>query len=197
MAKIITPLAPRYTSTGLEAGCDEAGRGCLAGGVYAAAVILPSDFHDPKLTDSKQVSERERRRLRLLIEREAISWAVGVVDVARIDEVNILNGAFEAMNIAIDNLSIQPDSLLIDGQLFRTSSTIPYNCMIGGDARFMNIAAASILAKTHRDEEMERLHELFPAYGWSKNKGYGTAAHRKAIAEHGVTPHHRLSFRLI
>lgn len=178
----------------LEAGCDEAGRGCLAGPVFAAAVILPSDFHDPRLNDSKQMSERNRELLRVVIEQEAVAWAVEAVSAARIDEINILNASFEGMSRAAARLIPTPEFLAIDGNRFRTPLTIPYSCIVKGDGKFADIAAASVLAKTHRDEYMLRLAEEFPHYGWSKNKGYPTREHRLAIREQGLTPHHRLTF---
>ena len=178
----------------LEAGCDEAGRGCLAGAVFAAAVILPPDFHDPLLNDSKQMSERNRDRLRTVIEREAIAWAVEAVPPARIDEINILNASFEAMSLAAGRLPPAPQLLAIDGNRFRTTLEIPWRCFVKGDGRFADIAAASVLAKTHRDEYMRRLDAEYPHYGWSRNKGYPTRDHRIAIRTHGLTPYHRLTF---
>lgn len=178
----------------LEAGCDEAGRGCLAGAVYAAAVILPPDFHHPLLNDSKQMTERNRDLLREVIEREAVSWAVVAVDAARIDEINILNASFEGMSLAVSQLTPQPGMLAIDGNRFRTQLSIPYRCIVKGDARYAHIAAASVLAKTHRDEYMRRLDAEYPQYGWSRNKGYPTRDHRLAIRRYGLTPYHRLSF---
>lgn len=178
----------------LEAGCDEAGRGCLAGPVFAAAVILPPDFHDERLNDSKQMTERNRDRLREVIEREAVAWAVEAVSAARIDEINILNASFEGMSLAVGRLDPAPGFLLIDGNRFRTQLTIPYRCIVKGDGKYADIAAASVLAKTHRDEYMRRLAEEYPQYGWLLNKGYPTRQHRLAIREYGLTPHHRLSF---
>ncbi|HIW66248.1 MAG TPA: ribonuclease HII [Candidatus Alistipes intestinipullorum] len=177
-----------------EAGCDEAGRGCLAGPVFAAAVMLPADFHDPLLNDSKQMTERQRDRLRAIIEREAVAWAVEAVSAARIDEINILNASFEGMSRAAARLDPAPGFLSIDGNRFRTTLDIPYRCIVKGDATYADIAAASVLAKTHRDEYMVRLSEEFPEYGWAKNKGYPTREHRLAIREYGLTPHHRLTF---
>lgn len=179
----------------LEAGCDEAGRGCLAGPVFAAAVILPPDFWHPLLNDSKQMTERHRDQLRPIIEREAIAWAVEAVSPARIDEINILNASFEGMSLAVARLDPQPLFLAIDGNRFRTTLTIPYGCFVKGDARYANIAAASVLAKTHRDEYMCRIAEEYPQYHWKKNKGYPTRDHRLAIREHGLSPHHRLTFQ--
>ena len=177
-----------------EAGCDEAGRGCLAGPVFAAAVMLPPDFHDPLLNDSKQMTPRNRDRLREVIEREAVAWAVEAVAPARIDEINILNASFEGMSLAAARLEPQPGFLAIDGNRFRTQLTLPYACVVKGDGKYADIAAASVLAKTHRDEYMCRLAEEYPEYGWRKNKGYPTREHRLAIREHGLTPHHRLTF---
>lgn len=181
----------------VEAGCDEAGRGCLAGPVVAAAVILPPTFSHPLLNDSKQLTEKQRDLLRPIIENEAMAWAVAFVEPQVIDKINILQASFEAMNEAVKKLKIKPEHLLIDGNRFRNTTNIPYSCMVGGDARFMSIAAASILAKTHRDEWMMELHRRFPQYAWNKNKGYPTKAHREAIAQHGITQWHRQSFHLI
>lgn len=187
-------LKNQYQELHPEAGCDEAGRGCLAGPVFAAAVMLPADFHDPLLNDSKQLTARQRERLRGLIEREAAAWAVEAVSAARIDEINILNASFEGMSLAVARLDPAPGFLAIDGNRFRTTLTIPYRCIVKGDATYADIAAASVLAKTHRDEYMERLSEEFPQYGWAKNKGYPTREHRLAIRKYGLTPHHRLTF---
>lgn len=178
----------------LEAGCDEAGRGCLAGPVFAAAVILPPDFHDPLLNDSKQLTEKQRDKLRLLVEHEAVAWAVEAVSAARIDEINILNASIEGMNLAAMRLDPRPEFLAIDGNRFRSMYGLPFQCFVKGDGRFADIAAASILAKTHRDEYMYRIAEEYPMYGWKKNKGYPTREHRLAIREHGLSPHHRLTF---
>lgn len=181
----------------LEAGCDEAGRGCLAGPVYAAAVILPKNFKHPLLDDSKKLTERQRLQLKDIIEKKAKSWAVASVSPAEIDEINILNASFLAMHRAISQLKIQPEHLLIDGNRFKAYPNIDHSCEIKGDGRFKNIAAASILAKTYRDEYMQSLAEKFPQYDWQKNKGYPTKAHRAAIKKHGSTIHHRKSFRLL
>lgn len=178
----------------LEAGCDEAGRGCLAGAVFAAAVILPPDFHDPLLNDSKQMTERNRDRLRPIIEREAVAWAVEAVSPSRVDEINILNASFEGMSRAVTRLDPSPQLLAIDGNRFRTSLSIPYLCIVKGDGKYAHIAAASVLAKTHRDEYMRLLDAEYPEYGWSKNKGYPTREHRLAIRKYGLTPYHRLTF---
>ena len=179
----------------LEAGSDEAGRGCLAGPVVAAAVILPKGFRCKGLDDSKKLSHAKRLELRAIIEKGAIAWNLGIISHLRIDEVNILNASFEAMHEAIDGLKVEPEALLIDGNRFH-KHRIPHTCMIKGDGRFRNIAAASILAKTYRDEIMEGLHEEYPMYGWNQNKGYPTKQHRLAVHEHGVSPYHRLSFSL-
>lgn len=178
----------------LEAGCDEAGRGCLAGPVFAAAVILPPDFHHPLLNDSKQMTERHRELLREVIEREAVAWAVQAISAERIDEINILNASFEGMSLAVAQLDPRPQFLAIDGNRFRTTLNLPYGCFVKGDGRFADIAAASVLAKTHRDAYMCRIAEEYPMYNWKKNKGYPTRDHRLAIREHGLSPHHRLTF---
>ena len=178
----------------LEAGCDEAGRGCLAGSVFAAAVILPPDFHHPLLNDSKQMSERQRNLLRGIIEQEALAWSVQEVTAARIDEINILNASIEGMNLAVEALSLRAEFLAIDGNRFRTQLGIPFQSVVKGDGKYANIAAASVLAKTHRDEYMMRLREEYPHYNWKSNKGYPTRDHRLAIREFGLSPYHRLSF---
>ncbi len=177
-----------------EAGCDEAGRGCLAGAVFAAAVILPPGFHHPLLNDSKQMTARNRELLREVIEREAVAWAVQAVAPERIDEINILNASFEGMSLAVSRLSQAPGFLAIDGNRFHTTLTIPYKCIVKGDGKYADIAAASVLAKTHRDEYMQRLAEEYPVYGWARNMGYPTREHRLAIREYGLTPYHRLTF---
>ncbi len=181
----------------IEAGCDEAGRGCLAGPVFAAAVILPKKFKNSILDDSKKLSDKQRKLLRPIIEQEAISWAVAEVSAQEIDEINILNASFLAMHRAIDQLKVLPESLLIDGNRFKKYKTIPHECIIQGDGKYMSIAAASILAKTYRDDYMDNLHEQFPQYDWLKNKAYGTVKHRDAIIKYGVCEHHRKSFRLL
>ena len=178
----------------IEAGCDEAGRGCLAGSVFAAAVILPPDFYHPLLNDSKQLTERKRDMLREVIEREAVAWYVAEVSAARIDEINILNASIEGMNIALKALSTAPEYIVVDGNRFRTDLATPWRTIVKGDGKYANIAAASVLAKTHRDEYMMRLAEEYPMYGWAKNKGYPTREHRLAIREYGLTPYHRLTF---
>ena len=183
-----------YQTELLEAGGDEAGRGCLAGSVFAAAVILPPDFHHPLLNDSKQMTERNRNLLREVIEREAVAWAVQEISAARIDEINILNASFEGMSLAVAQLEPRPQFLAIDGNRFRTTLDIPYTCVVKGDGKYADIAAASVLAKTHRDEYMMRLAEEYPMYGWAKNKGYTTREHRLAVREYGLSPYHRVTF---
>lgn len=181
----------------IEAGCDEAGRGCLAGPVTAAAVILPPDFHNDLINDSKQLTEKQREALRPIIEREALAWAVAHVSPQEIDRINILRASITAMHRAIDQLKTRPEALLIDGNRFYKYQDIPHTTIVKGDGKMLSIAAASILAKTHRDEVMRNLAEEFPQYGWGKNKGYPTKEHRVAIAAHGATPHHRMSFQLL
>lgn len=190
-------LKPYMQSDLAEAGCDEAGRGCLAGPVVAAAVILPPGFSNELLNDSKQLSERQRNNLRHIIEQEATAWTVAFVTPEEIDKINILQASILAMHNAISRLSPKPDFLLIDGNRFNPYPGIPHKCIVKGDATYMSIAAASILAKTHRDEYMSAIAKEYPQYGWERNKGYPTRDHRAAIAAHGTTPHHRLSFRLL
>ena len=190
-------LEAYYTKDVIEAGCDEAGRGCLAGPVFAAAVILPPDFKSELLNDSKQLSEKNRYALRPLIEQEALAWGIGVVTAPEIDAINILKAAFLAMHRAIEQLKVQPQALLIDGNRFTPYKEIPFTCMVKGDGRFLSIAAASILAKTYRDDYMLQLAEEYPSYGWQQNKGYPTRAHREAISKHGITPYHRKTFTLL
>lgn len=190
-------LKPYHTKGIIEAGCDEAGRACLAGPVFAAAVILPPGFRDKTLNDSKQLSEPERYRLRDVVKKHAIAWAVGSVDHTEIDRINILNASFLAMHRALDQLKEQPQVLLIDGNRFNRYKDIPHHCIIEGDAKYLSIAAASVLAKTYRDDFMKKLHKKHPAYKWNTNKGYPTPEHRKALTEHGITDYHRKSFRLI
>lgn len=178
----------------IEAGCDEAGRGCLAGPVFAAAVILPSSFENDLLNDSKQLSEKQRYALRPIIEREALAFAVGIVDNHEIDRINILNASFLAMHRAIDQLSLKPEYLLIDGNRFKTYPQIQHTCIVKGDGKFLSIAAASILAKTYRDDYMEIIHQEFPMFDWKQNKGYPTLFHRKMVQQFGITSYHRKSF---
>lgn len=190
-------LLPFLNKNLTEAGCDEAGRGCLAGPVVAAAVILPKDYRNPLLNDSKQLTEKQRNQLRPEIENVALAWAVEMVSNQEIDRINILNASFLAMNRAVEKLQIKPEHLLIDGNRFRPQTNIPFTCIVKGDGKFLSIAAASVLAKTHRDELMERLHAEFQVYNWRKNKGYPTFDHRAAIKKFGVTPYHRMSYRLL
>jgi len=190
-------LLPYFQIDGLEAGCDEAGRGCLAGPVFAAAVILPKTFSNPFLRDSKKLSLARRLELRERILEEAVCCGVGYLSPEEIDQHNILRASFLAMHRALEQLSPQPNSLLIDGNRFIPYRDLPHHCMVKGDDRFYSVAAASVLAKTYRDEEMQRLHELFPMYGWASNKGYPSRDHREALRKHGPSPHHRRSFRLL
>ncbi|MDR1763820.1 MAG: ribonuclease HII [Dysgonamonadaceae bacterium] len=190
-------LIPFLHENTIEAGCDEAGRGCLAGPVVAAAVILPPDFRNEQLNDSKQLSEKQRDALRPVIEREALAWAVASASPEEIDEINILNASILAMHRALDRLKIRPEHLLIDGNRFKKYQNIPHTTIIKGDGKYLSIAAASVLAKTHRDEYMLGLHSRFPQYSWDKNKGYPTAAHREGIKNFGTTPFHRVSFTLL
>lgn len=187
-------LLPSFSNSFIEAGCDEAGRGCLAGPVFAAAVILPKDYQNKFLNDSKKLTDKQRNKLRFEIETDAISYAVSSVSNIEIDEINILNASFLAMNKAIAELSINAQLLLIDGNRFKTQSKIPYKCIIQGDAKYMSIAAASILAKTYRDEYMQSLSIEYPEYNWKKNKGYPTKEHKKAIINFGICKHHRITY---
>ena len=190
-------LVPYYREGIIEAGCDEAGRGCLAGPVYAAAVILPPDYHNDLLNDSKQLSEKKRDQLRSIIERDAVSWAVGIVDNQEIDQINILNASILAMHRALDQLTVCPQEIIVDGNRFKPYRDIPHTTIVKGDGKYMSIAAASILAKTHRDECMLALHQQYPQYHWDSNKGYPAPVHRQAIRLHGTTPYHRLTFQLL
>ena len=190
-------LQPFYHNGIIEAGCDEAGRGCLAGPVYAAAVILPPDFHNELLNDSKQLTEKKRYLLRDIIEREALAWAVGVVDNHEIDSINILRASILGMHRALDQLKVRPQEIIVDGNRFHPYHDVPYTTIVKGDGKYMSIAAASILAKTYRDDYMDSLHQEFPMYQWNKNKGYPTKAHREAIRLHGATDYHRTSFNLL
>ena len=193
----MSALKKYYRKGVMEAGCDEAGRGCLAGPVVAAAVILPPRFDHPLLNDSKKMSEKQRELLRPIIEEKALAWAVGIVCVSEIDEINILNASFLAMHRAIAQLAMKPELLLIDGNRFKPYPEINHACIIKGDSKYRSIAAASILAKTHRDTIMSELHTEFPTYGWSKNKGYPTIDHREAIRSVGPCEHHRMTFALL
>ena len=190
-------LKPFFQKALMEAGCDEAGRGCLAGPVFAAAVILPKGFYHELLNDSKQVKEKNRNELRAIIEKEAIAFAVSKIENTEIDTINILKASFKAMHLAIDKLKVKPGLLLIDGNRFVPYKKTPHKCIIKGDATYTSIAAASILAKTYRDEYMNTLHLEYPQYNWNANKGYGTLTHRRAIEVYGVSPFHRKSFRLL
>lgn len=190
-------LSKKYQDKLVEAGCDEAGRGCLAGPVFAAAVVLPPDFEHDLLNDSKQLTESNRFMLREVIEKQAVAYAVGICTAQEIDEINILNASFLAMHKALDQLKVQPELLLIDGNRFKPYKNINHYCIVKGDAKFMSIAAASILAKTYRDEYMENIHHEFPMYKWAKNKGYPTKDHRDAISEFGSCVHHRNTFTLL
>lgn len=189
-------LKPYLNPDKIEAGCDEAGRGCLAGPVFAAAVILPEGFSNELLNDSKKLTEAQRYKLREVIQREAAAWAVGIVTAEEIDEINILRASILAMKRAVEQLKITPEHLLIDGNRFTPYKNIPYTTVVKGDATYMSIAAASILAKTYRDDYMQKIAEEYPAYDWKNNKGYPTAKHRAAIKAHGATPHHRMTFNL-
>ena len=190
-------LEAKYSTCRLEAGCDEAGRGCLAGPVVAAAVILPEGFRNELLNDSKQLTEKQREELRPLIEREATAWAVALVDNEEIDRVNILKASILAMHRALDALEVRPEYILVDGNRFLPYGETPYACIVKGDGKYMSIAAASVLAKTHRDEYMRQLDKEYPVYHWAKNKGYPTRDHREAIAAHGISPLHRRTFQLL
>ncbi|HYH15286.1 MAG TPA: ribonuclease HII [Flavisolibacter sp.] len=189
-------LHPYFQEDLLEAGCDEAGRGCLAGPVFAAAVILPKDFYHPLLNDSKQLNEKQRLELRPLIEEKAISFAVASLCNKQIDKLNILKASFKSMHLAIKKLSVQPELLLIDGNRFTVYKKVPHQCIIGGDGKYASIAAASVLAKTYRDEYMMELHKKYPKYNWAQNKGYGTKDHQVALDTYGPSRYHRQSFRL-
>lgn len=188
---------PHYYSNLIEAGCDEAGRGCLAGSVYAAAVILPRDYDNPLLNDSKKLSATRRKELRDQIVRDAVAWAVGVVTPEEIDKINILNASFLAMHRALDQLTIRPEAVIVDGNRFNPYHNLPYTTIVKGDGKYQSIAAASILAKTFRDEYMDSLANEYPYYDWQKNKGYPTKAHREGIREHGPSPYHRMSYNLM
>lgn len=193
-----TMLLPIYNTEGLlEAGCDEAGRGCLAGPVYAAAVILPPNYRNDLLNDSKQLSATQRNALRIDIERDALAWSLGIATAQEIDEINILRASILAMHRALDGLVLRPKHIIVDGNRFTPYSFTPHTTIVKGDGKYLSIAAASILAKTYRDDEMMRLSAEFPQYGWESNAGYPTAKHRQAIAQYGTTPHHRLTFRLL
>jgi ribonuclease HII len=186
-----------YFEGKIEAGCDEAGRGCLAGSVYAAAVIFPADYQNEELNDSKQLTDKKRHQLREIIERDAVAWAVGVVTPEEIDKINILNASFLAMHRALDQLKVRPEAIIVDGNRFKQYGEVPHTCIVKGDAKYLSIAAASILAKTYRDDYMDGLAEEYPQYDWKSNKGYPTKKHREAIRQYGVTPYHRMSYNLL
>lgn len=186
-----------YEQGRVEAGCDEAGRGCLAGSVYAAAVILPPDYHNERLNDSKKLTARRRYALRQDIERDAVAWAVGVVTPQEIDQINILNASILAMHRALDQLQVRPEAIIVDGNRFKPYHDLPHTTIVKGDGKYLSIAAASILAKTYRDDEMIRLAQEYPDYDWQHNMGYPTRKHREAIRQHGVTPYHRRTFNLL
>ena len=180
-----------------EAGCDEAGRGCLAGSVYAAAVILPLGYQNEQLNDSKKLTDHQRKALRTIIERDAVAWALGIVTAEEIDEINILNASILAMHRALDQLKVRPEAVIVDGNRFKPYGDLPYTTIVKGDGKYLSIAAASILAKTYRDDYMDQLAEEYPQYDWKSNKGYPTKKHRAAIKEYGITPYHRKSYNLL
>lgn len=190
-------LKSYYEQGRVEAGCDEAGRGCLAGSVYAAAVILPPDYHNERLNDSKKLTARQRYALRQDIERDAVAWAVGVVTPQEIDQINILNASILAMHRALDQLQVRPEAIIVDGNRFKPYRDLPHTTIVKGDGKYLSIAAASILAKTYRDDEMIRLAQEYPDYDWQHNMGYPTRKHREAIRQHGITPYHRRTFNLL
>ena len=190
-------LASHYYEGKVEAGCDEAGRGCLAGSVYAAAVILPSDYQNDLLNDSKQLTEKKRYQLREIIQRDAVAWAVGIVSPDEIDKINILNASILAMHRALDQLKVRPEAIIVDGNKFKPYQNLPHTTIVKGDGTYLSIAAASILAKTYRDDYMNELAKDFPQYDWLSNKGYPTKKHRDAIRQYGITPYHRKSYNLL
>ena len=190
-------LASHYYEGKVEAGCDEAGRGCLAGSVYAAAVILPDDYQNELLNDSKQLTEKKRYQLREIIERDAVAWAVGIVTPEEIDKINILNASILAMHRALDQLKVRPEAVIVDGNRFKKYKDLPHTTIVKGDGKYLSIAAASILAKTYRDDYMNKLAEEYPQYDWLSNKGYPTKKHREAIRQFGITPYHRKSYNLL
>lgn len=190
-------LKSHYYEGLVEAGCDEAGRGCLAGSVYAAAVIFPPDYQNADLNDSKQLTDRRRHLLREVIERDALAWAVGIVTAEEIDKINILNASILAMHRALDGLKVRPQAVIVDGNRFKPYQQLPSTTIVKGDGKYLSIAAASILAKTYRDDYMDQLAEEYPQYDWKRNKGYPTRAHREAIRQYGITPYHRRSYKLL
>ena len=190
-------LLNKYYEGKIEAGCDEAGRGCLAGSVYAAAVILPEGYQNELLNDSKQLTEKKRYQLREIIERDAVAWAVGIVTPEEIDKINILNASILAMHRALDQLKVRPEAVIVDGNRFKKYKDLPHTTIVKGDGKYLAIAAASILAKTYRDDYMNKLAEEYPQYDWLSNKGYPTKKHREAIRQYGTTPYHRMSYNLL
>lgn len=190
-------LASHYYKGKIEAGCDEAGRGCLAGSVYAAAVIFPEDYQNAELNDSKQLTDKRRHQLREIIEHDALAWAVGIVTPEEIDKINILNASILAMHRALDQLQVRPETIIVDGNRFKPYQQLPYTTIVKGDGKYLSIAAASILAKTYRDDYMDQLAVEYPCYDWLSNKGYPTKKHREAIRQYGITPYHRKTFNLL
>lgn len=190
-------LASHYYTGKVEAGCDEAGRGCLAGSVYAAAVIFPEDYQNDELNDSKQLTDKRRKQLREIIERDAVAWAVGIVTPEEIDRINILNASILAMHRALDQLQVRPEAVIVDGNRFKSYQQLPYSTIVKGDGKYLSIAAASILAKTYRDDYMDELAKEYPQYDWLSNKGYPTKKHREAIRQYGITPYHRKTFNML
>ena len=190
-------LASHYYEGKVEAGCDEAGRGCLAGSVYAAAVIFPEDYQNDELNDSKQLTDKRRKLLREIIQRDAIAWAVGIVTPEEIDRINILNASILAMHRALDQLQVRPEAIIVDGNRFKPYQQLPHTTIVKGDGKYLSIAAASILAKTYRDDYMDELAKEYPQYDWLSNKGYPTKKHREAIRQYGITPYHRKSFNML
>lgn len=190
-------LASHYFEGKVEAGCDEAGRGCLAGSVYAAAVIFPENYQNEELNDSKQLTDKRRKQLREIIQRDAVAWAVGIVTPEEIDKINILNASILAMHRALDQLKVRPEAVIVDGNRFKPYQSLPHTTIVKGDGKYLSIAAASILAKTYRDDYMDKLAEEYPQYDWLSNKGYPTKKHREAIRQYGITPYHRKSFNML
>lgn len=190
-------LASHYYEGKVEAGCDEAGRGCLAGSVYAAAVIFPENYQNEELNDSKQLTDKRRKQLREIIQRDAVAWAVGIVTPEEIDKINILNASILAMHRALDQLKVRPEAVIVDGNRFKSYQSLPHTTIVKGDGKYLSIAAASILAKTYRDDYMDKLAEEYPQYDWLSNKGYPTKKHREAIRQYGITPYHRKTFNML
>ncbi len=190
-------LASHYYEGKVEAGCDEAGRGCLAGSVYAAAVIFPENYQNEELNDSKQLTDKRRKQLREIIQRDAVAWAVGIVTTEEIDKINILNASILAMHRALDQLKVRPEAVIVDGNRFKPYQSLPHTTIVKGDGKYLSIAAASILAKTYRDDYMDKLAEEYPQYDWLSNKGYPTKKHREAIRQYGITPYHRKTFNML